>query len=327
MEVKLSKAEGRLAEAEEKRLIADLKSGITGLDADEIAEAGKRGDKLGEVARDISRELVNDPLKVIADSLEPLSLSRPDSLVARIAAVQERQEHFSTPNRPVEIPYLTRDNIKNLGMQVKTGNGQKVLDFFSAALPEDRLKMAKQLSSGTKDEVGLALVLTEMDNDPALANDMLKALSSDKSLLSKSVVNDVSPYASEAANSVLRTQSRTLGRLEEYQAGTDAINRVANIQDINPGIFAFEKLIPVPSGYNGRQFRSRLDDLMRNPDQLAKYANGKMLGGQGIIDVDSVEVVAFEPGIYVFKVDGKPIATEDGSYFAVDMRRALDDVR
>ena len=331
-ENRIARTEKAIESAQKEQLFEAIKPGVMSLNVEEIAEIGKLDTPAGEVAREFSRKLENDPIKAVEDGLSPLSIKDSASMVTRIAEIAEIEERLSTSNRPVEIPYLTSGNMKNIKKQAMKGNVEPILNFFSNMLQEDAAKVAKQFEDGGQAAIGLAARLAVVN--PEMARDAIAAAGSNAPLPRNTLTSNISLFSDESYNNAVRDQVRNLSKLDKYKVenpsdARELAERVANIQDVNPGIFSLENKLPVPHGFNGEQFRKALDELFGNPEKLRQFSNGRIKGSGesgGKLDYGDVEIRAFRPGVYLFYKDGKPIITEDDSYFAIDMEKALNEL-
>lgn len=311
-------ARARMESAMRKAEIEQAKAGFRGLNADQIAEKEQEAGPIGEAARETSRKLQQDPYKLIEDVAAPLNVSDPTSLQERMAQADAAEEEYSTPNRPVEMPYLSKDNVKSFKERLARSprHAQEVMDFLTSG---DSNQIDKLSRSFGDDPIRHAMKVYQHDKALGMKiiegiNSLNKPKESEKDLAKTTIFSD--PASNRAA-------IRAMSNLSKVDP--DNYEKAVNMQDITPGLFRSETLVPVPLGFSGKRFNVVMEGLLSDPARLRKYANGDMAGGNAEIDYDDVEFEAFTPDIFFMKKDGKYLTTPDGTKYAVNVRKALED--
>lgn len=308
-----------------KSQIEVAKEGFQGFNLDQISEmTGSSEEAVAKAARKTLREASQDPIKLVEKDLNPLNTNDKSTLETRIAFIEDSEASYDSPNHPIDIPYLTKKNVKSLRDKMLTGGAtaQKTLDFLSLEDGAESLKLSKSFG---KDPIGQAVRLYK--SDPRTSLNVIEGLNSFQkpSISAADIAFDVKVYSNPALNTSAIKAMEALSRVEDGLSSTELAEKIVNLQDTNPGFFSFERLLPVPFGFSGEEFENRVSEVLADPKMSRKYSNGEMLGGDVDIDYDDVTFEAISPGVYALKKDDKYLITQDGDKYVMNLGRALED--
>lgn len=318
------RAQASLEKEARKAQLEEAKAGFRGLNADQIAEMETQKGPMGDAARETSRNISQNPFKLLGKNPTPLNFNVMETLEDRVAEVDALEESYSTPNRPVEIPYFDKSNIDNMkiNMAISPARAQKVFGFLTSLGEAETEKMVRGFG---KDPLGAAVRIYKYN--PKVAMEILEGtLSDSKATISPDMMakRKIHIYKNPALNTATFKAMEALSKVRPTDSAQELAEKVANVQDVESKWFKSNK-IALPHGMDGDGFKSTMKGLLSDPARMKEYANGTMRGGDVDIDYDDLDFEAASPGIYHLKNDGRYVITEDGFPYTINLGRVLSD--
>lgn len=326
---KAKKAEEKSAIEKEERLVERMEPGIKSLNIEQIEAVSKTDTKAAKAAKKVLRNLEKDPIKVVQDELSPISLKDPASMSRRVAEIKEAEERLSTSNRPVDIPYLTKDNISNLVSRLERGEVDASLNVLGGMLGPDRRKLIDQLDSDMGKSDAFATALNVMEGDRRLALKIAEGAVSEKSSLITSgdiKLMNIQEYENVQANNRVIKAIQALGKTDIGMEGlsNDLIGRITNRQRVGGYVTGYD--LSLPHGVNVKQFRQEVISVLKSPEAQKKFFIGEPIDGFFMMEERDVQFIARSEGQYYISQGDKILVDKQGKAIIFDYNKVRDDL-